>query len=92
MCHGVQGLTLTERTIFTSGQFIDYQNLQSIPSWTRVDLGARYTFTGPNGKPIVIRAQVLNVAGVNYWANAAPDYGLALGTPRTYQVSTTFNF
>ncbi|WP_213774033.1 TonB-dependent receptor [Bradyrhizobium sp. dw_78] len=86
------GLTLTARAIYTSSQYADYANTQQIPDWTRFDIGARYTFQGPNGKPITIRADIQNLLGKNYWANSAPDYGLALGTPRTYLVSTTFDF
>ncbi len=33
-------LTVTGRVIYTSYQFVDQANTQSIPDWTRVDLGA----------------------------------------------------
>ena len=43
----------------------------ALPEWTRVDIGARYTFMSPwNGKPIVIRANIENVFNEAYWASA----------------------
>ena len=58
----VPGLTVTGRVIYTSGQFVNAANTLSIPEWTRLDLGARYTFTSPwNGKPIMVRFAVENV-------------------------------
>lgn len=88
----VPGFTLTGRVIHTGEQYLDAGNTQILPSWTRVDLGARYTFLSPwNGKPIVIRANVENVANTSYWASAYSGV-LTVGAPRTYLLSTTFNF
>ncbi|MFK4508651.1 iron complex outermembrane receptor protein [Bradyrhizobium daqingense] len=88
----VPGLTLTGRVIYTGSQYYDAANLVSLPDWTRVDIGARYTFLSPwNGKPIVVRANIENVANKAYWA-AAYNSVLTLGAPRTYLLSTTFNF
>jgi iron complex outermembrane receptor protein len=57
-----------------------------------VDLGARYTFTSPwNGKPIVVHASVENVFNEAYWASAYSGV-ITLAAPRTYLLSTTFNF
>lgn len=86
------GLTLSGRVIYTSQQFVNPANTQVLPEWTRFDLGARYTVTSPwNGKPIVIRAAVENVFNKGYWASAYNGV-IAVGAPRTYLVSTTFNF
>ncbi len=64
----------------------------TLPEWTRVDLGARYTFISPwNGKPIVVRANIENLFNKAYWASAYSGV-ITLGAPRTYLVSTTFNF
>ncbi|MDU0958099.1 MAG: TonB-dependent receptor, partial [Bradyrhizobium sp.] len=88
----VRDLTLTGRVIYTSAQYVNQANTLSLPDWTRVDLGARYTFTSPwNGKPIVVRASVENVFNKAYWASAYSGV-ITLGAPRTYLVSTTFNF
>ena len=88
----LRDLTLTGRVIYTSSQYVNVTNTLSIPEWTRVDLGARYTLTSPwNGKPIVIRANVENVFNKSYWASAYSGV-ITLAAPRTYLVSTTFNF
>lgn len=85
------GVTLTGRAIYTSGQYYDRANTQSIPDWVRFDLGARYTMLGWNNKPIVLRANVENVAGTNYWASTARG-SLGLGRARTFLVSAQFDF
>ncbi|XSC47777.1 TonB-dependent receptor [Bradyrhizobium sp. RDT10] len=86
------GLTFTGRVIYTGSQFYDAANRISLPEWTRVDIGARYTFLSPwNGKPIVVRANIENVGNRAYWASAYSSV-LTLGAPRTYLLSTTFNF
>lgn len=88
----VRGLTVTGRVIYTGAQYVNVANTLSIPDWTRVDLGARYTFISPwNGKPIVVRGMVENVANQAYWASAFSGV-ITLAAPRTYLVSTTFNF
>ncbi|MDE5458738.1 TonB-dependent siderophore receptor [Bradyrhizobium sp. CSA112] len=90
----VDGLTLTGRVIYTGESYADDANTQVLPAWTRVDLGARYTFLSPwNGKPIVIRAAVENVFNEAYYNSyRTVSSAVSLGAPRTYLVSTTFNF
>lgn len=85
------GLTLTGRAIYTSGQFYNQANTQSVPDWTRFDAGLRYTFAGASGKPVTIRAVVENVFDNSYWASAARGF-LAVGAPRTVIVSATMDF
>ncbi|WP_431205418.1 TonB-dependent receptor [Bradyrhizobium betae] len=88
----VRDLTLTGRVVYTAWQYVDVANTLTIPEWTRVDLGARYTFTSPwNGKPIVVRGSIENVFNKAYWASAYSGV-ITLAAPRTYLVSTTFNF
>lgn len=87
----LHGLTLSGRAIYTSSQYYDNANTQQIPGWVRFDLGARYKFD-VRGQPITIRGNVINVANTRYWAAANPTYGLALGTPRTFLVSTSIDF
>ncbi|GGF58249.1 TonB dependent/Ligand-Gated channel TonB [Azorhizobium oxalatiphilum] len=88
----VKGLTLTGRYIYTSSQYASVDNLQSIPDWNRTDVGARYVFDRADGKPVTIRANVENVFNESYWAAASSSFGLARGAPRTYLISTTFDF
>lgn len=89
----VPGLTLTGRVIHNSNFYANAANTQLVPSWTRYDVGARYEFLSPwNNKPIVARFSVENVLDSNYWQGANTDGYVFLGAPRTYLVSTTFNF
>ena len=89
----LRGMTLTGRVTYTGDQVVSNENESlKIPSWTVVDLGARYVFDSPwNNKPITVRFNVDNVFGENYWSTAYVDI-LFLGAPRTYRLSTTFNF
>ena len=90
----IPGFTVNGRVIYTSDQFVNSPNTLSIPDWTRVDLGARYTFASPwNGKPIVVRLNVENVLNKAYWIGSYTADGIVtLGAPRTFLASTTFNF
>ncbi|WP_319797410.1 TonB-dependent receptor [Nitrobacter sp.] len=88
----IAGLTLSGRVIYTGAQYIIADNTQSIPDWTRVDLGARYTFTGPQNKPVTVRFDVLNVANANEWASVYLGGAITTGAPRTFLLSTAFNF
>jgi len=84
-------LTLTGRMIYTSSQFVSADNKLSVPAWTRFDLGARYTWDGPWNKPVTIRFDVQNVFDRSYWGSVFFGY-IGLGAPRTFLLSTTFNF
>lgn len=89
----VPGLTWTGRAIHTGSFFADQPNVILVPDWTRFDTGIRYTFIGPwQNKPVVVRFNVDNVFNATYWAGANTSRYLYLGMPRTYLVSTTFNF
>lgn len=91
----VRGLTLLGRGIYTSSQYVNVTRpVGSIPDWARFDLGARYTFENvksPTGNPVAIRFNVDNVFDANYWA-AVNSGTLIQGTPRTFRLSTSFNF
>jgi iron complex outermembrane receptor protein len=58
-------------------------NTYRVPSWTRLDLGARYSFG--EEKPLTIRAEVENVANNRYWASAFSG-GLVPSGPRVVNV------
>jgi iron complex outermembrane receptor protein len=90
----VNGLTLTGRVVYTSESYANDANTQELPAWTRVDLGVRYTFLSPwNGKPIVVRTNVENVFNEAYYNSyRTVSSAVSLGAPRTYLLSTTFNF
>ncbi|AUA57758.1 Ferrichrome receptor FcuA precursor [Achromobacter spanius] len=86
----LHGLTLTARMLRTTQQYVDVGNTQTIPGWTRFDLGARYAFNA-NGTPMVVRATVENVFNKNYWQSAARE-GLTVGAPRTVLLSVSAEF
>jgi iron complex outermembrane receptor protein len=87
-------LTLTGRAIHTSSQYADAANTQTVPAWTRFDVGARY-LTEVDGHLLTLRASVDNVANKNYWASAGGYPGssyLVLGAPRTVMLSASVEF
>lgn len=86
-----RGLTLTGRVIHTTSQYYDQANTQQIPSWTRTDLGARYVFDRPGGKPVALRFTAENVFGADYYASTAGGF-LTRGAPRTYLLSMSVDF
>src|SRR5262249_45169624 len=92
----VDRLTLTGRVVYTGAQYIDTTTpRRELPDWTRVDLGARYVFRGsdtPTGKPIIVRFDVANVFDRNYIASGFASTAMSLGEPRTYRLSSTFQF
>jgi len=92
---GIKGLTLTGRALYTASQYANRANTLSIPSWTRLDLGARY-LTTMGEKLVTWRARVDNVTDRNYWASvggASPtDTYMVLGTPRTVTLTASIEF
>lgn len=88
----VPGLSVNGRYTYTDSQYVANTGALTIPDWTRVDLGARYTFVqGWNGKPLTVRANVENVFDDDYWVTAN-NGSVALSQPRTYMLSTTVDF
>ena len=67
----------------------DAANHFRVPSWTRLDLGARYSFG--DKRPLTIRAEVENVADGRYWASAFSG-GLAPSGPRVVNVLISKHF
>jgi iron complex outermembrane receptor protein len=88
----IQGLTLTGRALHTTREYIDLTQTaaRSIPAWTRYDLGARYA-TRAGSTPMVLRLQIENLLGRNYWAAASRGV-LTMGAPRTVKLSASFDF
>jgi iron complex outermembrane receptor protein len=91
---GVAGLTLTGRALYTSSQYADAANTQELPSWTRLDLGARY-MTSIANHDVTFRLRVDNATDKSYWASSGGSSGsgyLVLSTPRTFGLSATVAF
>lgn len=85
------GLTLVGNVIYTGDQYVDTTNTQEIPSWTRLDLGARYRTT-LGDMPIMVRATVQNVFDNDYFSGVASFRTLSQGAPRTALLSITADF
>ncbi|MFT3802604.1 MAG: TonB-dependent siderophore receptor [Burkholderiaceae bacterium] len=88
---GLPGLTLSGRLIHTGAQYLDNANTLKAPSWTRLDLGARYA-TRVAGKPVVLRASVRNAADRRYWEGVYMSGYVSPGAPRTFLVSASVDF
>lgn len=89
----VEGLTLTGRLTHTGNVLVSAGADVTVPSWTTLDLGARYTFDSPwNEKPVTVRFNVDNVLDKDYWAGAYAAGLVHRGAPRTFRLSTEFNF
>ncbi|MCA1859540.1 TonB-dependent receptor [Janthinobacterium sp. HSC-3S05] len=91
---GAPGLTLNARTIYTSTQYADQANTKQLPSWTRLDIGARY-LTQVASRDVTLRARVDNVTDRNYWSSAVSSFNigsLVLAAPRTVVVSASVAF
>lgn len=87
----IQGLSLGARVTFTSAQYYETaEPRREVPSWTRLDLGGRYTIERDNAEPITVRFSVDNALDSEYWASTT--YGLIAGEARTFKLSTSFRF
>jgi len=91
---GVDGLAIDGRVIYTGSVYADSANTIAVPSWTRLDIGARYMFD-LQGRFVTLRARVDNLADRKYWASSGgfPDNGyLVIGAPRTFTLSASVDF
>jgi iron complex outermembrane receptor protein len=84
----VPGLSLNGRVINTSSVYADAANRLSVPSWTRLDIGARYATKVAN-KPVTFRANLENVFDKNYWVTSTY---VTVGAPRTLMLSASIDF
>ncbi len=87
----VPGLTLSTRTLLTGSQYVNATNTLRLPGWARWDVGARYQ-TRSFGRPLTLRANILNVADRSYWEGSAGSGGIVLAAPRTLSISATIDF
>lgn len=85
------GATLSSRVNHAGMQYVDSANLQSIPSWTTVDLGGRYSFRLKSGQAVTVRADIRNLFDKAYWASSIGAW-LNAGAGRTLTVSAAVDF
>lgn len=91
---GVEGLSVDARFIMTGEVYADSANTLKVPSWERLDIGAKYQMVWDKHL-VTMRARVLNVADTNYWASSGgyPENGyLVLGAPRTFMFNISMDF
>nr|WP_286197784.1 TonB-dependent siderophore receptor [Variovorax boronicumulans] len=84
----VPGLSLNGRVIHTSSVYYNLNNTLNMPSWTRMDIGARYA-TKISGKPVTLRANLENVFDRAYWITSTY---VTVGAPRTLMLSASVDF
>lgn len=84
---GAAGLTLTGNATSVSKQYISADNGLSVGGRTTYDLGARYATTVAN-RPVTFRAGITNLTNKAYWGMPLLS-SLALGAPRTFQLSAS---
>ncbi len=87
----VQGLTLTGAVNYTGNAYVNQANTQHVPSWTTVDLGARYR-TKVSGHATTFRAALINAFDRKYWSGVASYGTLSQGAPRTFMASVAVDF
>lgn len=88
---GISGLKLTGDLVYTGEQYVDGDNAQKIPDWTRIDAGVSYQ-TQLGERDMVFRASVQNLTDEKYWSGVDSWSGLAHGAPRTFVLSSSINF
>jgi iron complex outermembrane receptor protein len=86
----VPGLSLKAGVYYSARQYFDNANLQSIPAWTRVDVGARYD-TRIAGRDTAFLVAVENAGNRDYWQSALGN-ALTLGDPLTVKATARVAF
>jgi iron complex outermembrane recepter protein len=84
-----KGLALDCNLMETGSAPFDAINSKRVPSWTRLDVGARYSLG--REKPFTIRAQVVNLSNNQFWISVFSG-GLAPSAPRVVNVSISKSF
>lgn len=86
----IKNLTIIVNANYSSKQYLENDNAQSLDGHTILGLGARYT-TYINETPVTIRANIDNLTDKSYWA-AARYNDLSIGEGRTMILSATIDF
>lgn len=81
-----ENLSLSAGAIYTGKSYANDENTDVLPAYTIFNVGARYSMNLQN-IPITLRMNLNNVLNKHYWANDS-----ILGDPRTFMISTSFQF
>jgi iron complex outermembrane receptor protein len=84
------GLTLSGRVVHTGAAYVDLANTQQLPSWNRIDVGARYAMK-VDGKAVTLRAGINNLMDKAYWMVGGRNL-FAVAEPRTWRLSASMDF
>ncbi len=85
-----KGFGVMGRVVYNGQVFLDAANTQAVPPWTRIDAGLRYTFEGPQHKPLTLRANVINLFDANYWVATTAFF--VQNQPRTFMLTLAADF
>ncbi|MGJ7490485.1 TonB-dependent siderophore receptor [Variovorax sp. ZT4R33] len=88
---GIAGLAISGSLIYTGREYVNQANTQSIPAWTTLDLGARYT-TRVAGRTTTFRGTLANATNRAYWSGVASYGTISQGIPRTFVLSASVDF
>lgn len=86
----VGAVTLTGAVTYTGKQYVNQANTQSVPAWTKVDVGARLR-TVIAGRPTTVRAGLMNAFDKRYWGGVASYGTISQAAPRTLQLSAAID-
>ena len=89
----VEGLSLNARALYFGSSYADSKNNIKVPSWTRIDLGAKYD-TKIMDNPVTFSLMAYNLTDKKYWSTMTTSYGenaLMLNPGRTYILSATWH-
>ncbi|MET4898292.1 TonB-dependent receptor [Sphingomonadaceae bacterium jetA1] len=84
------GLNVNAAAVHTASQFVDAANRQTLPAWTRFDLGVRQA-VALGRQRMTLRAAVTNVTDRHYWTGVASFGTFFQGAPRTISLSAAFD-
>jgi len=91
---GFRKITLSSDLVYTGNQYINVENSQQAPSWTRIDLGLRYQTQAFTQRNLILRAKVENATNNHYWSSVGGFPGssyLTAGNPRTFILSASLS-
>jgi iron complex outermembrane receptor protein len=91
---GIRGLHLMPGWSFTSRKEATRDDLVSVPSYNLLNLGARYTLGGEQGR-MSFHIYANNVTNKRYWSDTGASYGdtyIWLGAPTTVRLDAHYTF
>ncbi len=90
-----QGLTLNAGVQHYGKSYQDSAKQYAFPSYTLVDVGAKYTMKLPQNQTLTLRGAVENVFNKNYWQVQRGQYDRSfavVGMPRTFWMKADYAF